>query len=51
MQSGERIDDVLRWFGDVERIETDRITKGVYVGECAGTHAVDTSRKRWINTG
>ena len=31
----ERIDEtVLRWFGHVERMERDRITKSVYVGEC-----------------
>ena len=31
----ERIDEgVLLWFGHVERMENDRITKRVYVGEC-----------------
>ena len=34
----ERIDkDVLRQFGDVERMENDRIVKKVYAGECTGT--------------
>ena len=28
---------VLRWFEHVERMERDRITKIVYVGECAGS--------------
>ena len=35
----------LQWFGHVERMERDRITKRVYVGECAGR-----PRKRWIDT-
>ena len=31
----ERIDeDVLRWFGRVERMESGRIAKRVYVGVC-----------------
>ena len=30
----ERIDDVPRWFGQVERKENDRIVSTVYVGEC-----------------
>ena len=31
----ERIDkDVLRWYGHVERMESDRIAKRVYVGVC-----------------
>ena len=24
---------ILRWFGDIERMENDRIAKRVYVGE------------------
>ena len=28
---------VFRWFGHVERMENDRITKRVYVEECAGS--------------
>ena len=43
----ERIDEgVLEWFGDVERMERDRITKRVYVGECAGSRSVGRPRKR-----
>ena len=38
----EKIDEgFLRWFGHVEKMmENDRITKRVYVGECAGTRSV-----------
>ena len=36
----ERIDDgMLRWFGQVERIENDKIAKRVYGGECVGSHS------------
>ena len=43
----ERIDEgVLRWFGQVERMERDRIAKRVYVGECAGSRSVGRPRKR-----
>ena len=34
----------------MERKENDRITKRVYVGECAGNHSVGRPRKRWIDT-
>ena len=51
MGVGEKIDeDVLRWFGYLERIENDRTAKGVYVGECAGGRFVGRPRKRWIDT-
>ena len=34
----ESIDEgVLQWFSHVERIEKDKITKRVYLGECAGS--------------
>ena len=37
----EKIDEgVLRWFGNVERMENDRIAKRVYVGVCAGSRSV-----------
>ena len=48
---GERVDEsVLQWFGLVERMEKDRITKRVYVGKCAGSHSVGMPRKRWIDS-
>ena len=31
-------------------MENDRNAKRVYVGECAGSHSVGRSRKRWIET-
>ena len=47
----ERIDEgMLRWFGHVERMENDRITKRVYVGVCAGSRSVGWPWKRWIDT-
>ena len=45
----EKIDqDVLWWFGHVERMERDRISKKVYVGKCADSRSVGRQRKRWI---
>ena len=47
----ERIDEsVLRLFGHVERMEKDKIAKGVYVRECVGSCSVGRPRKRWIYT-
>ena len=47
----ERIDErVLRWFGHVERMKSDRIAKRIYLGECAGSRSVGRPRKRWIDT-
>ena len=31
---------VFRWFSHVERMENDRIPKGVYVGECPDIQSV-----------
>ena len=31
-------------------MESDRITKRVHVGECAGSSSVGMPRKRWIDT-
>ena len=47
----EKIDeDVLRWFGHVERIENNRIAKRVYVGESPGILSVGRPWKRWNDT-
>ena len=37
---------VFQLFGHVERMENDRITKRVYVGESAGSRSVVRPRKR-----
>ena len=43
----ERIDEgVLWWFGHVERIERDSITKRFYIGEFAGIQSVGKPRDR-----
>ena len=41
---------MLRWFGPVERMESDKIAKRIYVEECAGSCSVGKPRKRWIDT-
>ena len=47
----ERIDEgVLWWFGHVERMERDRISKIVYVGVFDGSHSLGRPRKRWTDT-
>ena len=47
----EKINEcMLQWFGHVEKMERDRITKRVSVGECAGSRSVDGPWKRWIDT-
>ena len=46
----ERIDeDMFQWFGHLERMEKDRITKIVYVGECAASCSLGRLWKRWID--
>ena len=40
----------VQWLDNVERLESDRIAKRVYVGECAGSCSVGRLRKRWIDT-
>ena len=46
----ERIDEsVLQWFDQAERIENDRITKRVYVGEFTASRSVGKPRKRGID--
>ena len=47
----ERIDEgVLRSFVHVVRMESNRIAKRVYVGECAASRSVGRPRKRWTDT-
>ena len=47
----ERIDEGMLWcFGHVERMESDRIAKRIYVGECAGSRSVVRPRKKLIDT-
>ena len=43
-------EDVLRWFGHVERMENNRIAKRVYVGKCAGSCSVARPKKGSIDT-
>ena len=46
----EKIDeDVLRWFGHLERMENDRIAKSVYVVECVSSRSVGRLRESWID--
>ena len=46
----ERInEDFIGWFGHVERMESDRIARRVYVGECAGSRSMGRPRTRWSN--
>ena len=43
----EKIDEgILRWFNHVERMENNRISKMVYVRECAGSRSVGRPKKR-----
>ena len=47
----ERTDeDIVQWFSHMKKMKRDRIAKGVYVGECAGSHPVGRPQKRWIDT-
>ena len=47
----EKIDKgVLRWFGHMERMENDRISKRVYVGEFPSSCSMGRQRKKWIDT-
>ena len=43
-------EEVLQWLSHEERMERDRITKRVYVGECAGSRSLGRPCKRWIDT-
>ena len=42
-------EDVLWWFGHVERMENDRIAKSVYIAECACSFSVGRPWKTWID--
>ena len=45
----ERIEKgVLGWFDHVERMESDRTAKRIYVRECTGSRSLRSLRKRWI---
>ena len=46
----ERVEGVLQWFGNVERIENGRISKRVQIGDNAGSCSVDRLRKRWSDS-
>ena len=47
----ERIDgSILRCFDHVEKMEKDKISIRVYVGECDGNHSVYRPQKRWTDT-
>ena len=37
-------------FSDGLAMRSDRIAKRAYVGECAGSHSVGRTRKRWIDS-
>ena len=41
---------VLRSFGHVDRMESDRVAKRFYVRECGGSRSMGRLRKRWIDT-
>ena len=44
---GETINEgILQWFSHVERMESDKTAKSVYVEEYTGSHSVDRLRKR-----
>ena len=40
---------VLRWFGHVERMNGERLTKQIYVGGVDGTRGKGRPRKTWLN--
>ena len=43
----EKIDEgVLRWFGRVERMENNRTTRRVFIGECTGSRLDGRPRNR-----
>ena len=47
----ERIDEcILQWFGHVQRMENNRITKIFYVGKCAGSRSMGRPWNRWTDS-
>ena len=41
---------IIRWFGQVDRMENDRGIKRLRMGECDGARPVDRPRKMWVDT-
>ena len=47
----ERIDKGMLWrFGNMERLESDRIAERIYVRKNGGSHSVRRPQKKWIDT-
>jgi hypothetical protein len=40
---------MLRWFGHIERMDSERLTKKVYMGEVSGKRKCGRPRKKWLN--
>ena len=40
----EIYENVLRWFGHVERMENSKIANRIYVGGCTGSRSMDRGR-------
>ena len=43
-------ENVLRWYGHVERMDDERIVRKVFKSECVGVRAIGRPRKRWIDS-
>ena len=49
--ANERIDEgVLQWFGQLERMEIDKIAKRVYVRKHSGSRSVSMTREKWVDS-
>ena len=46
----ERIDNILQWFGHIERMGNNKSIQRVHVGERMGIRSVCRPKKRWINS-